>query len=96
MAVKKAPVGAAWAPAPYEPADIAAIQGLMRGDAQPHQQQRALRWIIEVVAATYDTSYRPESERDTCFAEGRRFVGTTLVKATKIDISKLKKDLPNG
>ena len=90
---QKPPPGAAWAPAPYDPADIGAIQALGRGEAQPHQQTRALKWIVEAVCGTYDQSFRPDSERETAFAEGRRFVGLTLVKATKMDISKLKRSL---
>ena len=83
---RKPPPGAAWTPAPYEPADIAAIQALARGDAEPHQQTRALRWIVETISATYDQSFRPDSERESAFAEGRRFVGLTLVKATKLRV----------
>ena len=95
MAVKP-PTGAAWAPAPYEPYDISSLQALAKGEADAGQQQRALRWIVEAVCATYDQSFRPESERETAFAEGRRFVGLTLVKAMKLDISKLRKSLwPN-
>ena len=92
---RKPPAGAAYAPAPYDIADIGAVQALARGDAEPHQQQRALRWIIEVVAGAYDASYRPDSERDTCFAEGRRYVGNTIIKATKLN-TQLLKAKPNG
>lgn len=90
---QKPPTGAAWAPAPYEPYDIASLQALAKGEAEPHQQTRALKWIIETVCATYDQSFRPESERETVFAEGRRFVGMTLVKAMKLDMSRLRKSL---
>ena len=89
----KPPTGAAWAPAPYEPADVGAIQALARGEAEPHQQIRALKWIVEAVCGTYDQSFRPESERETSFAEGRRFVGLQIVKLSKVDISKLRKSL---
>lgn len=67
------------------------IQALNRGDATPEMQRDALRFIIETVAATYDMSYRPESERDTCFAEGRRFTGLTLVKLLSLVPSSLNK-----
>lgn len=87
---KRAPPGAAWAPAPYDIKDIAAVQAMARGEADAAQQARALKWIIEVVAGTYDQSYRPDSERDTAFAEGRRFVGLSLVKATKLNTQHLR------
>ena len=86
----KPPAGAAWAPAPYEIYDIGAIQALSKGIANEQQQARALHWIIETVCGTYDQSFRPGSERETVFAEGRRFVGLTLVKAIKLDTTKLR------
>jgi hypothetical protein len=76
-------------PAKWEPADIAAIQSLARGDASTDQQQRALDWIISA-AGTYDLSYRPESDRDTAFAEGKRFIGLQIVKALKLNLAAIK------
>jgi hypothetical protein len=87
MDVKSAP----WYPPAYELADIMAIKGLAAGTASADQQQRAIKWIIENACATYDLSYRPTSDRDTSFAEGRRFVGLEIVKALKLDISKLQR-----
>lgn len=72
---------APWKPAGYEPADVAAVQALAKGSATPDQQKRALKWIINVGARTYDLSYRPGEggRRDTDFAEGRRSLGLQLV-----------------
>lgn len=81
-----------WKPSHYADEDAGAIQALLRGDAQPHQQQRALAYIIEQLCGTYDMSFRPASERDTCFAEGKRFVGNQLVKLTKVNLSKMTKE----
>lgn len=78
-------------PPDYEPADIGAIQALARGDASPEAQRRALDWIINAAAATYDQSFHPDNAQLTSFAEGRRFVGNQIVKLTKLDLSKLKK-----
>jgi hypothetical protein len=81
-----------WKPVPFTEADVAAIQALNAGKANEGQQRHALEWIINVVAGSYDQSYRPGSEgdRDTAFAEGRRFVGLSLVKAIKYPISLLR------
>lgn len=79
-----------WHPVRWEKADAAAIQALMRGDAPPHLQQRALKYIIEQLCGTYDLSFRPVSERDTCFAEGKRFVGLQLVKCTHLNLAAFK------
>lgn len=73
----------------YETADAYAIQALMRGDASPEMQQRALKWIIERAALTYDQSFYPESPHMTSFAEGMRSVGNQIVKLTKLDTKKL-------
>jgi hypothetical protein len=83
------------APPPYGPLEAAAMQALQRGDATPHQQQAALRWIIEQAAGAYNLSYAPESDRATAFAEGRRFVGLQAIKLLKLDVEKLKKATTN-
>ena len=76
-------------PSPWETPDVAAIQALHRGDATADQQKRALDYII-TMAGTYDLSYRPESDRDTAFAEGKRFVGLQIVKAINLNLAALK------
>lgn len=79
---------APWYPPEYELADINAFKGLQAGTATPEQQMRALKWIIENACATYELSYRPTSDRDTSFAEGRRFVGLQVVKLLKLSTNK--------
>lgn len=79
-----------WLPASYTTADVSAIQALYRGEADEYQQKRALRWIIETAARTYDEQYYPESSRDTDYALGMRKVGQQIVKLTKLDLSALK------
>lgn len=79
-----------WKPAPWEPADVAAIQALARGDATADQQRRALDYIINNIAGTYDLSYRPDSDRDTAFAEGKRFVGLQIVTRLKTNLAALR------
>jgi hypothetical protein len=81
-----------WSPAKYEPADVSAIQALVNGEATPDQQQRAIKWIIESACGTYDQSYWPggeEGHRNTDFAEGKRFVGNSIVKMTRLNPSSL-------
>ena len=87
-------------PPPWLPFDwsvnvpgVAAIKAIDRGDATPEQQRLALTTIIEGLCGYYDLSYRPgaEGERETAFAEGKRFVGAQLVKLTKLDVNRIKK-----
>lgn len=84
-----------WSPVPYGIEDAGAIQALLRGDALPHQQQRALKWIIESAAGTYDQTFYPGGEdgrRNTDFAEGRRFVGSQIVKMTRLALGNLRRN----
>lgn len=60
---------------------VAALKAMGKGTARPDQQIAALNFIIETLAGTYDLSFRPDDkggERDSAFAEGRRFVGLQL------------------
>lgn len=93
MATKKLPATTVWGPPAWDIADGGALQALARGDADEHAQRRALKFIVEELAGTYEVSYRPglEGERDTAFAEGRRYVGLQIVKLLKINLSQLRK-----
>ena len=77
--------------AEWEKPDAAAIQALVDGTATPEQQQRALRWIVEGAAQTYDRSFVPGSADVSAFLEGRRDVGRQIVKLTKIKLGILEK-----
>lgn len=88
-----------WLPPAYELADAAALQAVANGSANPEQQKRALKWVIEQGAGTYDMSYRPgaeEGRRDTDFAEGRRFVGNQIVKLLKISLAAMARKNPHA
>lgn len=80
-----------WHPAPWEPADAGALQALHRGDASPEQQRRALKWIIESAAMTYDTAFVPGQPDVKDFILGRMNVGQQMVKLLKISIPALLK-----
>lgn len=78
MAVK--PKHQPWMPTTYENKHAHAVRALALGKASEDQQKLVLKHIIETVCCTYDMSYRPDSDRDTAFAEGKRYVGNHLVK----------------
>ncbi len=75
----------------YVEADVQAIRAVNEGRATPEQQKRMCHWLIRSYG-TYDTSYRPQSERDTIFAEGRRYAGMILVWMIKYAPSKTSSD----
>lgn len=73
-----------WHPPTYEKADIRAIQALVQGTAGEADQKRALDWIINVAAATYDEPFRPDADDVRCYMLGRRSVGLAIVKLLKL------------
>lgn len=93
MTARKLPPGTVWAPPEWDIADAGALQALARGDADEHAQRRALKFIIENLAGTYQPSFRPgaDGERLTSYAEGRRYVGMQIVKSLSLNLSKLRK-----
>lgn len=81
------------APASFALADASALQALVAGDADPDQQKRALKWIIESACGTYAPAFRPGTDgaRNTDFMLGRIFVGQQIVGLTKLNLSKLRR-----
>lgn len=69
-----------------------AFQALAAGVANDGQQKDCLKWIIEEAAKTYDMTFVPESDRLSAFAEGRRMVGSQIVKLLNIKIGLLSDD----
>lgn len=75
----------------YEPPDwteesVYAIRAVYAGTANADQQKTAMRWIEYVagVGEFADLSFRPGGQggdRETTFAEGKRFVGLQILKA---------------
>lgn len=80
-----------WMPAPWENGDVSSLQALARGVANEGQQKRALDYIINTLGMTYEHTYVPGSERDSAFAQGRRFVGLQIVKLVNLPVHELKK-----
>ena len=64
---------------------------MSRGVATAEQQVRALTFIVEQLSAYYDLSYC-DSDRDTAFVEGRRFVGGQIVQHTKLKLENIEDD----
>jgi hypothetical protein len=81
-----------WHPAAWQPADAAAIQALAAGTAGAAQQQRALAWIINGAAQTYDEPFVPGSDDVRCYLLGRRSVGQQVVKLMKVKLGGAAKE----
>lgn len=79
----------------YDIPVTAAVQALSRGEASPEQQRAALNWLINVAAGTYNQSFSEAGDRETVFAEGRRFVGLQLVKQLHLSLNALRKATQN-
>ena len=79
-----------WKPAEWDAEDGYAIQAVMSGRASEAQQRHAMTFIVYHICGTYDLSYRPTSDRDTAFAEGKRRVGLQLVKFMNLNIARVR------
>lgn len=81
-----------WFRCEYDIADASAIQALIAGTATPDQQQRAIAWIVNNAAGTYEVCFEPDNERTTAFESGRRFVGIEIVKLSKLNLGLLRRN----
>ena len=70
-----------WRAKIFDMADVSAVKGVAAGTASPEQQIRAMQYILVVLCAVDDMTFRPGGEdgrRASDFAEGQRFVGTQI------------------
>ena len=83
-----------WMPVDYKAIHASAVQAMMHGEADEDQQKFLMKWLINDVCATYDQSYHPgvDGDRDTAFAEGKRFVGNTVIKMTRVNVSRMRQE----
>ena len=75
----------------YTEAEIQALKAMWDGKATERQQRLAMDYWIRA-CGTHDRSFRPESDRLTTFAEGKRFMGTNLVWMLKTAQTKTDPD----
>ena len=68
-----------WLPPDHDEAVIYAFRAFVAGEANAGQQ-KLLADYLKYITGLDDLSYRPGSERDSAFAEGKRFVGLELFK----------------
>lgn len=78
----------AHSPAKYDKAVLMAIRACIAGKANDGQQKLAMDWIINAASNLYDMSYRKSDPTATSFHEGRRFVGSQIVKMLRDDTLK--------
>lgn len=75
-----------WHPPSYDKADVRAIQAIAQGNASEQEQRRALDWIVNTAAATYDEPFRPGKPDAVAYMLGRRSVGLAIVKLLKLKV----------
>lgn len=63
---------------------VYALKALQTGEATKDQQQVALDFLIKNLCGTYEMTYMPDSQRDSDFAEGKRWVGNQMIKLLKL------------
>lgn len=77
--------------------EVVALKALAQGTATDDQQRRALKFIVEKIAGTYEETFYPgpDGERNSVFAQGKRRVGTHIVSILSADIRKFKDGQPS-
>ena len=79
----------------YDEGDVGALQALARGEAEAHQQKRALDWILQKACSLNVWPYRPgESDRATNVELGRHLVGHQIVKLLRINLRTMRRKQP--
>lgn len=79
-----------WATAPWDVADVGAVQALDRGEATPDQQKRALKWITEGAAQVGEDAFIPGHPETSQYLMGRQSVGKQIIKLLKLNLSQLR------
>jgi len=87
--LKPLPIAHGAQPAPFTAMHATAIQALKAGVASEGQQRAALDWILTGACGLSDWPYR-ESDRETCIALGRQFVGQQIVGLLNVNVTALR------
>ena len=74
---------------PYSRADIVALQAVAAGAGDSYQQRRAMEFIIYQLCDFHGVSFR-DTDRETSFAEGKRFVAQAINAILTFDSRKLE------
>lgn len=75
----------------YTEAEVQALRAVHRGEADQRQQRLAMDYIVRA-AGTHDISYRPGDPHATAFAEGKRWVGSTLIWMLRVAPARTDRD----
>ncbi len=76
-----------WQPTQVIPADIGAIKALVAGTATEYQQQLVVAFLMRATGIN-EMEFRPEGDRASTFASGKRFVGMQFFQLAKAVLPK--------
>ncbi len=76
---------------PYDRADVISLQSVAAGVADEHQQRRAMEFIIYKLCDFDGVSFR-DTDRETSFAEGKRFVAQAINAVLTYDSRKIEEN----
>jgi len=86
-----------WLPPWHDEQVTYAIRAVAEGNANEGQQKLFWRYLMYVTGTSdefNDLSYRPDSERDGIFAEGKRFVGLMIRKLLRSEFTPQPQQAP--
>ncbi len=80
-----------WLPAKYGKPDVVAFKAMRAGNASADQQQRVMDFILIAICQRDGMSFRPgpDGDRETAFAEGKRYVANQIMKLMTMPLSQL-------
>jgi hypothetical protein len=81
---RKAYLPCPWAIPPADEYTLNAFRAFREGVASQAQQVAAFDWIVNATGY-YESGFRggPDGDRETAFAEGKRFIGGLMVSMSK-------------
>lgn len=68
----------------FEPKHVGAAKAFKTGTASPHQQQLLWNYLMMDICKVGALSFRSGSDRDSAFADGKKYVGYVLQKMTEL------------
>ena len=69
----------------YNAQMVRALKALEKGTATAYEQQLAMKFILDGLAATYQNTFVPEAPDQSAFMAGRAFVGQQIMKLLRLD-----------
>ena len=72
-----------------------AFKAFSKGEADAHQQQLVMKYIVQKLSRPHDHCFVVDSDRESTFLSGRAFVGLQILKILNVRIGQPKEAEPH-